>query len=292
MLHYTIFSFIWFSIFLSNVKIANRMNALVQEFYHTSAKKGESVFDSVLFLSESKESWEKTRALCGDLPRGWYELSRISCADRIAFTRDFWIGKLSYHPSFYKFISDFFGRLDDVDVILSRESKGAPWIAEMVYSLKENRSFFRGSPPCKEEDLAALKGSFNVILPRDYLSFLEIHNGFGKLSELGLLSAKEVISVREKLMNSLLANEKSLMNRGRVVDPGALIPFFASFGTDSYQCFFSDWYPGNEMGNVYFSGIDYTLSECSDPKEWFDQLAFPTFLDWMAFYMEGNSQER
>lgn len=268
------------------------MNALVQEFYHTSGKKDDPVFDSVLFLSESKESWENARARCGGLPRGWYELSRLTCSDRIAFTRDFWIDRLPYHPSFYKFVSDFFAKLDDVGVILSRESKGAPWIAEMIYSLKENRSFFRGSPPCNEEELDDLKAAIGVLLPRDYLSFLEIHNGFGKLSELGLLTARQVVKVREQLMDSLLLSEKPLKQGGRIVDPGSLIPFFASFGTESYQCFFSDWYPGSEMGNVYLSGIDYTLSECSNPKEWFDQLAFPTFLDWMAFYMEGNSQER
>ncbi len=263
------------------------MNALVQEFYQPSGN-----FDSVLFLSESKESWENARARCGELPRGWYELSRLPSPDRIAFTRDFWIDRLPYHPSFCKFASDFFGRLDDVGVVLSREKKGTPWTCEMVYSLKENRSFFRGSPPCREEELDDLKASLNVILPRDYLSFLEIHNGFGKLSELGLLRASQIVGVREKVMNALLASEKPLMQAGRVVDPGSLIPFFASFGTESYQCFFADWYPGNEMGNVYLSGIDYTVSECSDRKEWSDQLAFPTFLDWIAFYMEGNSQER
>lgn len=268
------------------------MNALVQEFYHTSGKEGDPVFDSVIFLSESKESWEGAKAMCGDLPRGWYELSRLPVIDRISFTRDFWMDRLPYHPSFIKFAPEFFFRLDDVGVVLSRESKGAPWIAEMVYSLKENRSFFRGLPPCQKEDLEDLKAVLNLTLPRDYLSFLEIHDGFGKLSELGLLKAKQVISVREKLIDAVLSNERPLMQGGRVVDPSLLIPFFTSFGTESYQCFFADWYPGNEMGNVYLSGIDYTVSECSDRKEWSDQLAFPTFLDWMAFYMEGNSQER
>src|SRR5690606_26112901 len=121
------------------------------------------------------------------LPRGWYELSRLPVFDRILFTRDFWMDRLPYNPTFAKFAPEFFSKLDDVGVVLSRESKSAPWIAEMVYSLKENRSFFRGLPPCQKEDLEDLKAVLNLPLPRDYLSFLEIHDGFGKLSELGLL---------------------------------------------------------------------------------------------------------
>ncbi len=268
------------------------MNALVREFYQTSGKEGESVFHSVLFLSESEESWEAASAKCAELPRGWYELCCLPTVDRISFTREFWTGRLPYQPAFCKVLSDFFTKLEDVGVVLSKTSPGAPWNAEMVYSLKENRSFFRGPPPCKDEDIEQLKMIANVMLPRDYLSFLRIHNGFGKLSELGLLKASQAIRMKEKVMNFLLSNERPLMHRGRVVDPASLIPFFESFGTESYQCFFADWYPGNEMGNVYLSGIDYTISDCADPKEWADQLAFPSFLDWLAFYLEGNSQEQ
>ncbi len=268
------------------------MNALVRGFYQTSGKEGESFFHSVLFLSESEESWEKARARCADLPRGWYELCRLPIVDRISFIRDFWLGRLPYHPSFWKVLNDFFAKLDDVGVVLSQASANSPWNAEMVYSLKENRSFFRGPPPCKEEDLEELKAAANIMLPRDYLSFLHIHDGFGKLTELGLLKARQAVRAKEKLMNALISNERALMNEGKVVDPSSLIPFFESFGTDSYQCFFADWYPGNEMGNVYLSGIDYTISYCTDPKEWSDQLAFPSFLDWLAFYIEGNSQEQ
>ena len=39
------------------------------------------------------------------------------------------------------------------------------------------------------------------------------------------------------------------------------------------------------------SGIDYTISDYMDRKGWADQLAFPTFLEWLAFYLEGNSLE-
>jgi len=268
------------------------MNALVRDFYHTTAKEGEPVFHSVLFLSECKKSWEEVKTKCACLPRGWYELCQLPAEDRIIFTRDYWIDRLPYHPVFCAFLSSFFARLDDVGAVLCQESPSAPWRAEMVYSLKGDQSFFRGRPPCDEEDLDALKAHLSIPLPRDYLAFLEIHNGFGKLSEMGLLGAKELITTKQRLLDAWLSNDRALTQGGRLVDPSLLIPFFSFFGTESYQCFYADWYPGNEMGNVYLSGIDYTVSDCSDRNEWSDQLAFPTFLDWMAFYMEGKAQER
>ena len=41
------------------------------------------------------------------------------------------------------------------------------------------------------------------------------------------------------------------------------------------------------MGNVYLSGIDYTLSDVSDKKAWAENLAFPTFSEWLAYYLRG-----
>lgn len=265
------------------------MNPLAQEFYQTSGKEEGSFFHSAIFLPDSSESWDQVKEKCPSLPRGWYELSRLVPTDRISFTRDFWMDRMVNYPAFCRFLLDFFARLDDVGVVLAQTSQGAPWIAEKVYSLKENRSFFRGLLPGSDSDIEELKCSAGVHLPRDYLSFLHIHNGFGKLSELGLMSTAQAIEAREELLNSLLSNEKHLMHRGRVVDPKSLIPFFKSFGVESYQCFFAEWYPGSEMGNVYLSGIDYTMSDCASRNEWVDQLAFPTFLDWMTFYLEGNS---
>lgn len=268
------------------------MNTLVREFFQTEKKNGEPSFHKVLFLSELSESWENCLEKTENLPRGWYELSRLSKDDRIAFTRDFWLARLPFHPTFYPILTDFFSKLEDIEIVLTRALKNAPWIAEMVYSLKENRSFFRGMPPCVEEDIDFLKASSGALLPRDYLAFLHIHNGFGKLSELGLMSAIQASKARGRLMNDLLSLEKPILHKGKVIDPGSFIPFFESFGTASYQCFLTEWYPGNEMGNVYLSGIDYTISDYTDRNDWAEQLAFPTFLDWLAFFIEGNSQER
>ena len=263
------------------------MNTLVRDFYRTGSPEA---LHAVLFLTELEEKWEEISQKSSALPRGWFELCRLPLADRIEFVRDFWLNLLPYHPSFHLFLTEFFDKLEDVGVVLSQSKKEAPWTVEIVYSLKDDRSFFRGLPPCQECDLEELK-SLVFPLPRDYLSFLRIHNGFGKLSELGLLGIDQVKEAKERLMNQLLAAERPLMVGNRSIDPNSLIPFYESYGLDSYQCFFADWYPGNEMGNVYLSGIDYTISDYMDRKGWADQLAFPTFLEWLAFYLEGNSLE-
>ena len=77
------------------------------------------------------------------------------------------------------------------------------------------------------------------------------------------------------------------MSGGKGVDPGALIPFYETLGLDSFQCFYRDWYPGSEMGNVNFSGMDSKVSELTDKNNWNDNLAFSTFSEWLAFYMQG-----
>lgn len=269
-------------------RFANQMNTLVRDFYRTGEKEG-SVFSDVLFLTENQQSWEDAGAKCCALPRGWFELCRLQSEDRIEFVRDFWLDLLPYHPGFHHFLGEFFRKIEDVSVALVCHEQKEAWSAEMVYSLKENRSFFRGLPPCAEGEIDELRNSLPVPLPCDYLAFLRIHNGFGKLSELGLMRADQIAESKQRLMNQFFDSERPLKAGDLPVDPSGLIPFYESYGLESYQCFFSEWYPGNEMGNVYLSGIDYTISDYRDRKGWADHLAFPTFLDWLAFYLEGNS---
>ncbi len=264
------------------------MNTLVRDFYRAKEDE-ESLFRLVTFLSDSPDSWMEVNRKSAKLPRGWFELCRLPCEDRIEFVRDFWLNLLPYHPSFHIFLTEFFDKLDDVGVVLTQTSAEAPWVVEMIYSLKDNSSFFRGLPPCSESDLNELKSSIALPLPRDYLAFLRIHNGFGKLSDLGLMRVDQVIISQKHLQDQFLWGERSLKMGNQAIDPGSLIPFFELYGLGSYQCFFNEWYPGSEMGNVYLSGIDYTISDYRDRKEWADHMAFPTFLDWLAFYLEGNS---
>lgn len=260
------------------------MNSLIQQYFHV----GEGAFQEVLFLSEKQNlNWNEICEKSPDLPRGWFELSQISPYDRIEFTRDFWLKMLPFNPKTHAAFNEFFEQLDDVAVVLARQEEEGFLVPELAYSLEDNSCFFRGRPPCSEVELGELKNEIGLSLPRDYLSFAKIHNGFGKLSEMGLLEVESIGDARRHVMEMIIRASQPVKLGEKAVDAGALIPFFESIGLSSYQCFYTDWYPGSEMGNVYFSGIDYTISDTSDQKAGAETLAFPTFLDWLAYYLEG-----
>ncbi|MES2273866.1 MAG: SMI1/KNR4 family protein [Chlamydiota bacterium] len=262
------------------------MNSLIRQFFTSGG--GESNFCEVLFLTDGVEtSWKDISERAPSLPRGWFELSRVNSSDRIEFTRDFWLDRLPYQPSTQIDVCDFFERLDDVAVVLLRKKEEEFLSAELVYSLKDGSTFFRGKVPAVEVDLDEMKNEMGVLLPRDYIAFLHIHNGFGMLSEMGLLSTQEIPDVRRQVSDFLVRSDRPIKSGSSNVDPGSLIPFYEIFGLSSYQCFYSDWYPGAEMGNVYLSGIDYTISDTSDRTAWTENLAFPTFLEWLSYYLQG-----
>lgn len=260
------------------------MNLLIEKFYSPK----ESGFKEVIFLSEESEaSFEDLCLTALDLPRAWYELSRISARDRVEFTREFWLDRIPYHPAAHPLFFAFFEKLSDVMVVLTRSMENEPMDAELVYSLRDGSSFFRGRPPCESGELMDLEDLLQVNLPRDFLSFLRIHDGFGKLSEMGLIEALEIPETKRRVMDRILKSEKRIFSGNKEVDPGSLIPFFEALGLSSFQCFYKDWYPGSEMGNVYFSGIEDTVSDISDKKTWMEKKAFSSFSEWLAHYLLG-----
>jgi len=44
--------------------------------------------------------------------------------------------------------------------------------------------------------------------------------------------------------------------------------------------------PGKAAGNVCYSLTEQVISDFHDRNAWPENLAFPTFLDWLIFYME------
>ena len=52
-----------------------------------------------------------------------------------------------------------------------------------------------------------------------------------------------------------------------------------------FQCFYLDWYPELNIGNVFFSSKDNTISQYKNVQNGHD-LAFYSFLDWLFFYLE------
>lgn len=219
--------------------------------------------------------------------KGWYELSRLEVEDRIEFTHSYWLSKLPYHPKLAPFLSQFFESLDDIAIFLTQKVYQQPFEAHMVYSLKGNGGFFQGSLPISEEGLIHLAQAFPTsILPTDYTAFLQIHNGFSKLGDLGVVAGGRVRELADKLHEALASGPTLLSPRGVPVDPAGLIPFYESYEMDSYQCFWDDWYPDQEMGNVYLNEIDRVISDTKDYSLASESMAFSTFLDWLMFYLE------
>jgi len=264
------------------------MNSQIRDFFKVNGSQ-DPHFQEVRFLSEEKElQWEEVEKT--GLPRGWFELSQVSFEDRVEFSREFWLKRLSFHPTATPGIAEFFDQLDDVAVVICRQTKEEPWRAELVYSLADNSTFFRGLPPADEEEIDWAKKQLREDLPKDFWGFYRLHNGFGKLTELGLLPLDELQDARERLINSVIKSDRPLRMLEQWIDPSSLVPFYEEYGLGSFQCFNSEWYPSSEMGNVYFSAIDYTLSDISDRKTWAENLAYPTFLEWLTAFLEGMNR--
>ena len=261
------------------------MNPLAKKYYELG---GESNIQEVLILSEETTlNWNEISEKIPEIPRGWFELSRISPEERIEFVTDLWLDRLPYHPGGQSVISHFFSRLDDIAILVVRRE--GEYSAEMVYSFADNRSFFRGLPPATEEDVRVFKRELGIQVPYDYLSFLRLHNGFGKLSEIEIIRMEDIATAREAVREIVTNTDHVIEWKNHIIDPEALIPFYEDYGLNSFQCFFTDWYPGSEMGNVYLSGISYTMSDTTERSHWIEQRAFTSFLEWLAIYLEGMS---
>jgi hypothetical protein len=267
------------------------MSHHVKDFYKQfseDSQKGH--FHKVIPLHAHLElQWEDVSNQASILPKGWFELSKLKISDRIEFTRDYWITKLPYHPNLQEFLINFFNSFEDVQVYLVQKKFDDPFEAHLVYCLKKDAGFFKGHPPISETDILQLETDFTgVIFPQDYLGFLRIHDGFCKTTDCtGVLCSKLVKSEYDKLQTSVTGLGKDVTNtKGVVVNPKSMIPFYESFGMPFYQCFFTDWYPEDEMGNIYYSGNTNTISDVNNTDPGRESMAFPTFSDWLMFYLE------
>ncbi|MBS4167529.1 SMI1/KNR4 family protein [Parachlamydia sp. AcF125] len=268
------------------------MDRHIGEFYSTisddDSPKG--CFHSVIALHDNPDiEWEFISEQCPGLCRGWFELSRLGAADRVEFIREYWLSKLPYHPNLSQFLINFFGLLDDIGVFIVQKKYDDPFEAHLVYSLRGNSGFYRGRTGISEGNLAELQRAFpNYIFPPDYLAFLHIHDGFSKSSDCtGIAPSQNLESLYNNFQLMLSQYEEiGITGNGRTVDPKTLIPFYESFGMPFYQCFWAEWYPENEMGNVYYSGLTHSISNTQSSVSSLESMAFPTFLDWLMFYLE------
>lgn len=237
---------------------------------------------------ENEMTWDEVLKVVPSFPRGWFELARLSQRDRIDFTRDFWLATLPYNTNFHPFLTEFFALLEDVGIFITQKKYDDPLHAHIVYSLSNNRGFFHGDTPILDTHLAVLQDLFpDHILPVDYLAFLKIHDGFSKATDCtGIIRSTDMLD-RYKNFQSLLASKGPIPKSGggAVVNPKTLIPFYESFGMPFYQCFWGEWYPEQEMGNVYYSAETNTISEIRKGLG-SETLSFANFLDWLKFYLE------
>lgn len=266
------------------------MSKHIREFFSEfSSGNPRGNFHHVVSLHESVDiDWNTISKMVPTLPKGWFELCQLPTKDRIQFTMEFWLSKLPYHPLLTDFLSHFFASLDDLGVYLVQKKAESYFNPHMVYSISQDRGFYCGFPQAFEEDILDLQKLFpEYILPRDYLSFLHIHNGFWKATDCtGIISTKKMAEFKEKFKQLLLSRPSVTTAKGRPVNPATLIPFYGSFGMPYYQCFWGEWYPEKEMGNVYYSSAMNTISDVEASHSLSESMSFPTFSDWLMFYLE------
>jgi hypothetical protein len=246
-------------------------------------------FHKVIPLHELPDmKWEDVVRLVPNICKGWYELAHLPSKDRIEFSCEFWLSKIPYHPKVNQFLARFFGSLGEIGVFITQQKFDDPFEATLVYCLKKDNGFFRGSPPATEQKIVELQKKFpHYLLPVDYLGFLQIHDGFCKTTDCtGITRSCEVPIAYEHFQEMLLLDEPITTTKRVPVDPKTLIPFYESFGMPYYQCFWGEWYPEQEMGNVYFSGETKTISDITSSYG-LENMAFPTFTDWLMFYLES-----
>lgn len=273
------------------------MDQHIREFYSKSSDEfSKGCFHSVIPLHDHPEiPWEIISEQCPELRKGWYELARLTPRDRIEFTRDFWLSKLPYRPSLDVFLMKFFGLLDDIGVFIVQKKFDDPHEAHLVYSLRGNSGFYRGRSALSEAQIPQVQKILSdYMLPSDYLAFLGVHNGFSKSSDCtGVTRSDELEKLYVYFQDLISQREGNVTtSSGTSINPASLIPFYESFGMPYFQCFWGEWYPENEMGNVYYSGMTNTISDIKSSASSGETMAFPTFLDWLMFYLEQVEDPR
>lgn len=265
------------------------MDIHATEYYSQySEKHPQGHFHKVIALHDAPDmDWNEISSQVPRLSRGWFELSHLSAMDRIEFTRDFWLSKLPFHPKMTEFLMKFFASLDDIGIYIIQKNFEDPFDVHLVYSLSNGGGFFHGEPAANAQELIGFQKNFSEhIFPMDYIAFLEVHNGFAKWTDTGIIKLDEM-KKEYNAFQEMLSHEDPLHDsKNNNIDPKSLIPFYKSFGMPFLQCFWADWYPEEEMGNVYYSGLTKSISDvyCSDCST--EMMAYTTFSDWLMFYLE------
>lgn len=237
-------------------------------------------FHEAFLLHEEKElSYEKACEIAPILPKGWWELGKLEKGVKLEFLRDFWLNALPYLPHIYHFLDTFFAQVNHVGVYCAQKKEKGPFEVYLSYSLKDQ--FFLGSPPLLEKEIERFKRGVDFPLPEDFLNFLRIHNGFAKGEDTGIFPTGKLLDERAFFLSEIEKIPEGVRLKEKQVNPTLLFPFYRSFGLDIYQCFYKDWYPDGEVGNVLCSLSEKLVASWSEQET----LSFPSFLDWLTFYL-------
>lgn len=241
-------------------------------------------FHAVIDLeTHLKMGWEKLVQICPSLPHGWFELVHLADVDRIELMQEHWLLKISPHPKIKEAIAQFFLSLDHIGVFLSQRNYDDPFEPELIYRLSGSGEFFRGRPGATAEEIGALQKEFvEYILPLDYTSFLRIHDGFSKWRDKGLLGSQDLALACIDLQELLERTSVSISHLS--VPSRSLIPFYQSLQGADFQCFWNDGTSLQRLGEGIEPPPTLGVVSIMDPKK--EIRSFPTFLDWLIFYLE------
>ena len=241
-------------------------------------------FHAVIDLeTHLKMGWEKLVQICPSLPHGWFELVHLADVDRMELMQEHWLLKISPHSKIKEAIAKFFLSLDHIGVFLSQRTYDDPFEPELIYRLSGSGEFFRGRPGATLEEIGGLQKEFvEYILPVDYTSFLRIHDGFAKRRDIGMLGSRDLALACIDFQEVL--EEASVSISHFSIPPKALIPFYQSSQGADFQCFWNDGTALQRSGEGIDPPPTVGVTARIDPKK--EPHSFPTFLDWLIFYLE------
>ena len=244
-------------------------------------------FANMIALHVQKEmTWDEAHERAPSFPKGWWEFSKLSKGIKREFIRDFWFNALPYLPHIYQFLDSFFAKVKEIGVYLAQDSKQEIFEPLLCYQL-ENQIFW-GRPPLLEKERQTFKNKVQFPFPEDFLDFLCIHNGFSKGEETGIFSTHAMCKEDSVFRERLEQISKKIQLEGEEVDPQLLFPFYCSSCLDVYQCFYKDWYPDGEVGNVLCSLSKETLPSWNREET----LTFSDLFRLVNFLLRVNCEKK
>lgn len=250
-----------------------------------SANHPEGHFHAVIHLeTHLKMGWEKLVQICPTLPQGWFELISLAVADRIELMREHWLLKTRAYPKIQEAITGFFLSLDYLGVFLTQRSYEDPFEAELVYQVSGSGHFFRGKPGATPEGIAILQKEFaEYLLPMEYISFLQIHDGFANERDIGIFGSRDISLA---CIDSQEVLQKACEKTSHAIHPKSLVPFYQSSDPSCIQCFWNAWQLDPKQESAHYTGNAGTTGLFSVLGNGVETMPSHSFLEWMILYLQ------